>query len=73
MASTSLPYDENLLKGLLDSSKLQIYFAIHSKSKININSDNFKIIKVYKLSALLANVTNNLYILRFAKLIEHPF
>ena len=43
MASTSLPYDENLLKGLLDSSKLQIYFAIHSKSKININSDNFKI------------------------------
>lgn len=73
MASTSLPYDENLLKGLLDSSKLQIYFAIHSKSKININSDNFKIIKMYKLSALLANVTNNLYILRFAKLIEHPF
>ena len=61
MASTSLPYDENLLKGLLDS-RSYIYFAIHSKSKININSDNFKIIKVYKLSALLANVTKIIFI-----------
>ena len=73
MASTSLPYDENLLQGLLDNSKLQIYLAIHSNSKISINLDNLKIIKVYKLCGLLANVTNNLYILRLVKLLEHPF
>jgi len=73
MASTSLPYDENLVKGLLKSSKLQIYLAIHSNSNININLDNFKIIKVYKLSSLFANVTNNLYILRLVKLLEHPY
>jgi glycosyltransferase involved in cell wall biosynthesis len=73
MASTTVPYDENLVKGLLESSKLQIYLAIHSNSKININLDNFKIIKVYKLSSLFANVTNNLYILRLVKLLEHPY
>jgi len=73
MASSSLPYDENLAKGLLDNSKLQIYLAIHSKSKININSDNFKILKVYRLSSLFSKVTNNLYILRLIKILEHPY
>mgnify|MGYP006087811107 CR=1 FL=1 len=73
MASSSLPYDENLVKGLLDNSKLQIYLAIHSNSNININLDNFKTIKVYKLSSLFAKVTNNLYILRLVKILEHPY
>ena len=73
MASTSLPYDENLVKGLLDNSKLQIHLAIHKNSNVNINFENFKIIKVYKLSSLFSNVTNNLYILRLVKLLEHPY
>tara|TARA_B110000858_G_scaffold186680_1_gene230114 strand:- start:2130 stop:3302 length:1173 start_codon:yes stop_codon:yes gene_type:complete len=73
MASSSLPYDENLVKGLLENSKLQIYLAIHSNSNININLDNFKTIKVYKLSSLFAKVTNNLYILRLVKILEHPY
>lgn len=73
MASSSLPYDENLVKGLLDNSKLQIYLAIHSNSNININLDNFKTIKVYKFSSLFAKVTNNLYILRLVKILEHPY
>ena len=73
MASSSLPYDENLVKGLLENSKLQIYLAIHSNSNININLDNFKTIKVYKFSSLFAKVTNNLYILRLVKILEHPY
>ena len=73
MASTSLPYDENLIKGLLDNSKLQIHLVIHRNSRININLDNFKIMKVYNLSSLFTNFTNNIYILRLVKLLEHPF
>ena len=73
MASTTLPYDENLVKGILDNSKIQIHLAIHSNSNISINLDNLKIIKVYKLSSLFAKLTNNIYFLRLVKILEHPY